>query len=99
MRMLVYNQLAGNTSTGKIRNVIIESASLMGIKLDNDEVPLRSSIERMQLEFGIISDLQARNMYDVIFNSCCTAPFELNQSAIKPFGLRMESHLQKNRAR
>ena len=34
-------------------------------------------------------------VYDIIFNSCCTAPFEQKQSAIKPFGLRMESHLNK----
>ena len=34
-------------------------------------------------------------VYDVIFNSYCTAPFERKQSAIKQFGLRMELHLQK----
>ena len=59
MRMLVYNQLNGHTSTEKIRDVILTNSLLLGIDLPPCEVPSRKSSERMQLELGVVSDLKA----------------------------------------
>ena len=57
MRMLIYNQLNGHTS-GKMKDVLRVNAQLLGIQLEEKDIPTRSSVERMQIELGILSDLQ-----------------------------------------
>ena len=67
MRMLVYNQLNGHTSSGKMKDVLRVNAQLLGIKLEERDIPTRSSLERMQIELGILSDLQVA---DFIYKNC-----------------------------
>ena len=41
----------------KMKDVLRVNAQLLGIQLEKD-IPTRSSVERMQIELGILSDLQ-----------------------------------------
>ena len=55
--MLVYNQLHGHTSSRKMKDVIRFNVQLLGIKLVGKDIPTRSSVECMQVELVVFSDL------------------------------------------
>ena len=59
MRMMVYNQLNGHTSTTKMKDVLRCNAQLLGVDITDKQLPSRTTIERMQIELGVISDLRA----------------------------------------
>ena len=59
MRMMVFNQLNGHTSTTKMKDVLRCNAQLMGMDLNDNQLPSRTTVERMQIELGVISDLRA----------------------------------------
>ena len=58
MRMMIYNLLNGHTSTGKMKEVIKFNAALLGMELKDEDIPSRTTVEHMQLELGIMSDLK-----------------------------------------
>ena len=58
MRTLVYSLLNGYTSSGKMKQVISDISQVTGMDVKDEDIPSRRTIERMQLELGVISDLQ-----------------------------------------
>ena len=58
MKLVVYTLLNSYTLTDKIKEVIETFILLKHMQFNTKEIPSRSTIERMQLELGVISDLQ-----------------------------------------
>ena len=66
MRIMVYECLMANVPTEKIPSLICSFAFRFGVNLDVKEIPVRSSVQNMVVELGVISDLQAA---ELIFQS------------------------------
>ena len=58
MRMLVYTLLNGHTSTAKVPPFLRQIGDIYGQQMDLLDIPSRTTVERMQLEVVVISDLQ-----------------------------------------
>ena len=71
MRMMVYNQLNGHTSTSKMRDVIKFNSQIMGMELKDTDIPSRATIEHMQLELGTLSDLEVPLHQLFIYHVLC----------------------------
>lgn len=62
MRLMVYKCLMNNVPTENIPDLIHSFADQFGVDLDVKDVPVRSSVENMIVELGLISDLQAAEL-------------------------------------
>lgn len=58
MRMLVYTLLDGYVSSGKLNQTIQRIGSALGVEMLEEDIPSRPTVDRMQLELGVISDMQ-----------------------------------------
>ena len=58
MSTLIYSLLYGYTSSGQMNQVIQDIAHVTGMSVTVHDIPSRSTIERMQLELGLIRDIQ-----------------------------------------
>ena len=57
MCMLVYSLLDGNVSTRKMAKTVKRIGGITGMAVGDKDIPSRTSVERMQVELGVISDI------------------------------------------
>ena len=57
MRMLIYSLLDGNVSTRKMAKTVKRIGGITGMAVGDKDIPSRTSVERMQVELGVISDI------------------------------------------
>ena len=57
MRMLTYSLLDGNVSTGKMAKTVKRIGGITGMAVGDKDIPSRTSVEQMQVELGVISDI------------------------------------------
>ena len=57
MRTLIYSLLNEYTSSSRMKEVIQNIALFTGMEICDEDIPSHTTIERMQLELGVISDL------------------------------------------
>ena len=60
MRTLIYTLLDGNVSTSKMGKTVKRIGEITGMTLGDKDIPSRTSVERMQIELGVISDVQVK---------------------------------------
>ena len=58
MRMLAYECLMANVPTDRIPGLIESFAVRFGINLTSQDIPVKSTVENMVVELGLLSDLQ-----------------------------------------
>lgn len=66
IRRLVYESILANVPTGKIPELLQSFSRQLGVPLSSNDVPVRSTVEAMAVELGVISDLQAA---EILYNS------------------------------
>ena len=67
MRTLIYSLLNGYSSSGRMNKVIQDIAQVTGMSVTVHDISSRSTIERMQLELGVINDIQVIVHFYLIF--------------------------------
>ena len=60
MRTLIYTLLDGNVSTSKMGKSVKRIGEITRMTLGDKDIPSRTSVERMQIEVGVISDVQVK---------------------------------------
>ena len=60
MRTLIYTLLDGNVSTSKMGKTVKRIGEITGMTLGDKDIPSHTSVERMQIELGVISDVQVK---------------------------------------
>ena len=58
MRMMVYECIMSNVPTDKIPPLVLSFATKFGVDITAKDIPVRSSVENMVAELGLLSDLQ-----------------------------------------
>ena len=66
LRMAVYGLLNAHVSTTNMKMAIVHTARAFGIDIEDDKLPSRLSVERMQLEIGYISDMQVSTIAEIV---------------------------------
>ena len=56
---MFYESILANLPTDKIPQLLVSVSRQLGVPLSNYDVPVRSTVESMAIELGVISDLQA----------------------------------------
>ena len=58
MRTMVYECIMSNVPTDKIPTLVLSFATKFGVDITAKDIPVRSSVENMVAELGLLSDLQ-----------------------------------------